>query len=334
MVGRAAYASGVLTVEGDTAMRPLSRRLRLTGPFDLARSLRPLCHGRRDPTARVEGRTLWRATRTPAGPATEAVVAEPGGGAVTAWAWGPGAGWVLDALPELIGADPSDLNEQACAATGARRPPGWHVVGGLARRWPGIRIPRTGAVVEACVPTVLEQKVTGIEARRSYRELILALGDAAPGPVERHGLRLPIDPSVLAATPSWSLHRFGIERHRADTLRRVGAAARRLEEAASMKPPGARRRLTAVVGLGPWSAAEVGMVALGDADAVSVGDFHLPNQVAWALAGIPRGDDAMMLELLEPWRGQRGRVLRWLAMEGITAPKWGPRMPIRSFRGF
>jgi 3-methyladenine DNA glycosylase/8-oxoguanine DNA glycosylase len=311
---------------------PQSRVVRLDGPFDLARSLGPLCHGRRDPTARIEGRTLWRATRTPAGPATEAVVVDAARTTVTAWAWGPGADFVLDALPQLIGEDPTRFTAQAGADPGGGRPLGWEVVAGLARRWAGLRIPRTGAVVEACIPTVLEQKVTGLEARRSYRDMGLALGAAAPGPVDRHGLRLPLDPAVLAATPSWALHQFGIERHRADTLRRVGAAARRLEEATTMDPPSARRRLTAVVGLGPWSAAEVGLVALGDADAVSIGDFHLPNQVAWALAGIPRGDDRLMLELLEPWRGQRGRVLRLLALEGITAPKFGPRMPIRSFR--
>jgi 3-methyladenine DNA glycosylase/8-oxoguanine DNA glycosylase len=138
----------------------------------------------------------------------------------------------------------------------------------------------------------------------------------------------------VAATPSWSLHRLGVERKRADTLRRVGTHARRLEEAVDLAPDAARARICAVPGLGPWSAAEIALVALGDPDAVSVGDFHLPNQVAWALAGQARGDDAMMLELLEPWRGQRGRVLRILTAGGVRAPKFGPRQPLRSFRGF
>jgi 3-methyladenine DNA glycosylase/8-oxoguanine DNA glycosylase len=323
----------MLTADRRPEAGPRSRAVRLEGPYDLGRSLGPLCHGRGDPTARIEGRTLWRATRTPAGPATQAVVVDAAHTTVTAWAGGPGADFLLDGLPRLIGADPTPFTAQAATVPPGRRPLGWDVVAGLARRWAGLRIPRTDAVVEACIPTVLEQKVTGLEARRSYRDMGLALGAVAPGPVARHGLRLPLDPTVLAATPSWALHRFGIERHRADTLRRVAVAARRLEEATAMDPPSARRRLTAIVGLGPWSAAEVGLVALGDADAVSVGDFHLPNQVAWALAGIPRGDDALMLELLEPWRGQRGRVLRLLALAGITAPKFGPRLPIRSFRG-
>ncbi len=90
----------------------------------------------------------------------------------------------------------------------------------------------------------------------------------------------------------------------------------------------ARRRLTLVPGVGAWTAAEVALVALGDPDAVSVGDFHLPNQVAYALAGEARADDARMLELLEPYRGHRGRVIRLLGCSGINAPRYGPRLPL------
>ena len=90
-------------------------------------------------------------------------------------------------------------------------------------------------------------------------------------------------------------------------------------------------RLLAFPGIGPWSAAEVANVALGDPDAVSVGDYHLKNQVSWALAGEPRGTDERMLELLEPWRGHRGRVLRLIGIGAGHAPRFGPRMPTRSF---
>ncbi|MDP9388413.1 MAG: DNA-3-methyladenine glycosylase 2 family protein, partial [Actinomycetota bacterium] len=87
----------------------------------------------------------------------------------------------------------------------------------------------------------------------------------------------------------------------------------------------------ALPGVGPWSAAKVGLVALGDADAVCVGDYHLPNQVAWALAGEPRAGDDRMLELLEPYRGHRGRVTRLLVAGGVRAPRYGPRSTVRSF---
>jgi 3-methyladenine DNA glycosylase/8-oxoguanine DNA glycosylase len=83
-------------------------------------------------------------------------------------------------------------------------------------------------------------------------------------------------------------------------------------------------------GVGPWTAAEVALRALGDTDAVSVGDFHIPNMVAWALAREPRATDARMLELLEPYRGQRGRVIRLLEAAGVAAPRFGPRMSPRA----
>jgi 3-methyladenine DNA glycosylase/8-oxoguanine DNA glycosylase len=96
-----------------------------------------------------------------------------------------------------------------------------------------------------------------------------------------------------------------------------------------MPPDAARRRLESLPGVGPWTAAEVALRALGDVDAVSVGDYHLPNLVAFALAGEPRADDARMLELLEPYRGQRARVIRLLETSGIGAPRYGPRMAPR-----
>jgi len=306
---------------------PLENAVRLDRPLDLRLTLGPLRHGPRDPCVNLEGRTVWRATRTPEGPATQAIVADPAARRVRCWAWGPGAGWVVDRLGDLVGAG-DDL--AAFDALLASRPPGWQVVASLARRHPGVRIPRSAAVFEATVPAVLGQKVTYLEAVRSHRELVAALGEAAPGP--RPAMLLPPPPGLVAETPGWAMHRFGIERKRAETLRRVAAAADRLEEAVGMEPPDAREVLTSVPGVGPWSAAEVSLVAFGDPDAVSVGDFHLPNQVAWMLAGIPRGDDRSMLEALEGWRPQRGRVLRLLMADGLSAPRFGPRQPLRSFR--
>jgi len=245
------------------------------------------------------------------------VTVSPADRAVTMQAWGPGAEWALAALPDLVGA--------ADNADGFVPGPGR--VRDLHRQLPGLRIGRSNAVVESLVPSILEQKVVGLEAMRSYAHMVRTLGEPAPGPP---GLMVPPDPRVLAATPSWAFHRFGVERKRADTIRRACSYAPRLEEAADMSPADARRRLTALPGIGPWTAAEVAVVAMGDADAVSVGDYHLPNQVAWALAGEPRGDDARMLELLEPWRGHRARVIRLIVYGAGPAPRYGPRMPLRS----
>jgi hypothetical protein len=300
----------------------IERTVRPLLPVDLGLTLGPMCRGRSDPTMRIEPGGVWRATRTPDGPVTTHIRARATEGTVTMSAWGAGAAWAIETFPQLVGADDG---EDGFVAGGG-------VVGDLHRRLRGLRIGRSAAVVEALVPSILEQKVVGLEAKRSWAGLVRHLGERAPGPGADR-LRVPPEPVVLAATPSWVFHRFGVERKRADTIRLACSYARRLEETVSMSPEDARRRLTALPGIGPWTAAEVGLVALGDADAVSVGDYHLPNQVAWALAGEARADDARMLELLEPWAGHRGRVIRLITYGAGAAPRFGPRMPLRSISG-
>jgi hypothetical protein len=51
--------------------------------------------------------------------------------------------------------------------------------------------------------------------------------------------------------------------------------------------------------------------------------------VSFALAGEPRADDDRMLELLEPYRGQRARVVRLLEAGAPTAPRRAPRAQLR-----
>jgi 3-methyladenine DNA glycosylase/8-oxoguanine DNA glycosylase len=136
------------------------------------------------------------------------------------------------------------------------------------------------------------------------------VGERAPGPVD---LLLTPSPTRLLEVPSYTFHRLGVERRRAETIYRCAAAAHRLEEAVSLDDGILDRRLRAISGVGVWTSAEVRRIALGDADAVSVGDFHVPHAVAWALAGEARADDARMLELL-----------------GIAAPRRGPRRSLRA----
>jgi 3-methyladenine DNA glycosylase/8-oxoguanine DNA glycosylase len=292
---------------------PLERPLRLDGPLDLRLTLGPLVRGRGDPTTRFERGRFLRATRTPDGPAAEVVGV--GADGVLVRTFGPGAEWLLDAAPALLGADddPRALD------------PRHGLVRELARRLAGLRIGRTNAVMEALVPAILEQKVTGSQAHQGFAGLVRALGEPAPGPL---ALRLPPRPERLASLPYFGYHPFGIERRRADTVRRASRLASRLE-ALTDRPAAAAGVLTAIPGIGPWTAAEVAARAFGDPDAVSVGDFHLRNLVSWALAGEPRGTDERMLELLEPYRGQRGRVIRLLEASGIRAPAYGPRLAPR-----
>lgn len=289
-------------------------------PVDLGATLGPLCHGTGDPAHRFDpsGR-FWWATRTPDGPGTLALTAA--GAVVTADAWGPGAGWLLDRVPALLGAadDWSTLDVSSVP-----------VLHRVRRSRPGLRLPATGLVLDALVPAVLEQKVTGHEARRSWRLLLRRFGAPAPGPVE--GMRVPLTPAELLEIPTWDWHRLGVDLKRQRTIRAAATVAGRLEECVAMALDDALARLLLIPGVGAWTAAETAQRALGHPDAVSVGDYHLPNTVVHLLTGRPRGTDDEMLALLAPWAGQRQRVMRLIEMTGIAAPRHGPRFRYTDIR--
>jgi 3-methyladenine DNA glycosylase/8-oxoguanine DNA glycosylase len=297
-----------------------TRRLPLPDGYHFARTLRSLLVVRYDPCGTVDDRDFWLSARTPEGPGSLHLARA--GAELTATGHGPGAAWLVDHADAIAGLR-DDLGDFPARA--ASHP----VVARLARTFSGVRFPATGQVFHRLIRAVLEQKVTGIEAHRAYRAMVRHFGEPAPGPA---GLLLPPDAAVVAATPYWVFHPFGVEQRRTQALLRAALVAARLEQCADSAE--ATRRLTAIPGIGPWTAAEVVRTAYGDADAVSVGDFHIPHTVAWALAGEARGTDARMLELLEPYAGHRGRVCELLAAGGISAPKFGPRMPIRSFARF
>jgi 3-methyladenine DNA glycosylase/8-oxoguanine DNA glycosylase len=242
------------------------------------------------------------------------------GTTVLTWAWGPGAAWVLASLPALLGADDDRTGFQ----------PAHPLLAEMDRRHPHLRIGRSGRVFEALVPAVLEQKVVGAEARRAWRTLMLRYGEPPPGPAPR-GMRVFPPPRTWARIPSWAWHRAGVEGVRARTV--IGAAhvAERLEEIAGMTPAEADLRLRSLPGIGPWTSAETRQRACGDADAVSVGDVHLPGAVGWALAGRVV-DDAGMLELLAPYPGHRHRAARLVVLSGRRPPRRGPRLAPRDYR--
>jgi 3-methyladenine DNA glycosylase/8-oxoguanine DNA glycosylase len=292
-----------------------TRTIPLDRALDLRLTLAPHLRGTADPAMRLGRDRAIRATRTPDGPATIALTVN--GERLRVEAWGPGADRALDGAPALAGVE--DGRDGFAPAD--------RLLAELDRRMPGLRIGRSGAVLEALIPAILEQKVTGVEARRAYRAIIARWGEPAPGPF---GLRLLPPPEILARLPYEAFHPIGLERRRADLIRSVALRAARFEEIVDLPLPDAYRRLTALPGLGPWTAAEVALRALGDPDAVSVGDYHIPSMVGFALAGERKATDARMLELLAPYRGHRGRVIRLLEASGIRPSARGPRMSVRS----
>jgi 3-methyladenine DNA glycosylase/8-oxoguanine DNA glycosylase len=289
------------------------RTVRLPFALDLRRSMRPLRLGKHDPTVDLRGSSLALSMWTPAGAA--ALRVQHQGDALEVEGWGDGADWALEQSPAMLGLlddrdgfDPQD-----------------ELVRRLHHHADGLRLPRTGRVLDALVPAILSQRVTGFEAKRSYRLLVERWGEPAPGPL---GLRLTPSPEVIAEIGYYDLHVIGVEKQRADTLKRACVHSSRLERLVAAGAGQLRDRLEVIPGVGRWTSAEVARVAMGDADAVSVGDFHLKHIVCWALAQEPRGSDDRMLELLEPYPGHRGRVCTLIESSGISAPRYGPRQRI------
>jgi 3-methyladenine DNA glycosylase/8-oxoguanine DNA glycosylase len=289
------------------------RRWQAGWPVDLGATLGPLRHGPRDPTYSLVGGALWRTARTPDGPGTQRLtVRHPGHVEVTAW--GPGAGWLLDTAPRLLGAgdDPAGFDPQhPLLADGWRRSKGW-------------RVPSTGLVMEALVVAVLEQKVTGREAWQSWQRLVTAYGTPAPGPAPA-GMYVVPEPAAWAAVPSWEWHRAGVGPDRSRTIVGLAKRAAALERTVGLPLDEVDRRLQSLPGVGAWTSAEVRQRVHGDADAVSVGDFHLAGQVVYALTGSRDGDDAQMLELLAPYAGHRFRAVRMIELAGWSRPRRAPR---------
>jgi 3-methyladenine DNA glycosylase/8-oxoguanine DNA glycosylase len=295
-------------------MENASRRtIELDAPLDLRRTF--AATGLKGLTQRVADGGLWRATRTPDGPA--ALRLTIANGHVEAAAWGAGREWVLERVHLMIGTPPEPLAAHHDAVADALR------------RGRAVRLPRVMRMVEVLIPVIIAQKVTGIGAARSYRDMVVHHSERAPGPVP---LWLPPDPGRLAELPYYEFHPLGIEQKRADTLIRVSREARRLDALADKDVETARSGLAQVRGIGPWTIGRAMLVVSADPDAVPVGDYHIPNTVTWALAGEPRGTDERMLELLTPYAGQRGRVIRLLELFAGGAPKYGPRSTPREFR--
>ncbi|MEP7361025.1 MAG: DNA-3-methyladenine glycosylase 2 family protein [Chloroflexota bacterium] len=297
---------------------PIERRFELRSGTDPALTLGTLWWGPGDLVMTLAPGQAARAMRVASGPAT--VELAWGADWASARAWGAGASEALDLVPGLIG----ELDD--ASALVAAHP----IVAELARRNTGLRLTRGAPVFEMLVNSIVGQKVTGLEARRSQRMLLRRFGEVAPGPFD---LVLPPAPETLAHTPYWAFHTLGLERRRADTIRAAAAIAPRLDEIRGMSSADASHRLQSVPGVGPWTAAETMRLALGDPDAVSVGDYNLPKQVCWVLANERDGDDARMLELLEPYAGQRARVVLLIERSGLRPARRAPRYSPRQIAG-
>ncbi len=294
-------------------------------PLSLSKTLSPLSRGGDGPCFRRTATGAWLTLRTPIGPATLHLDQSPDG--VEIGAWGDGAEWALDGVPELLGSrdnwDDLDLSRSPLLTE-------------VRRRNPGLRLGRNRLVFEMLVPAVLEQKVTVVEAWRAWRSLVRRHGEAAPGPAP-DGMVVAPAPDTWRLIPSWEWHEAGVGPQRSETAVRASRVADALERTLSAgddplaESLAASARLRSLPGIGVWTAAEVTARAHGNPDAVSFGDYHLASTVGMALTGSPVDDDGMR-ELLAPWEGQRQRVVRLILASGIAKPRRGPRITIQDHR--
>ena len=291
------------------------------GPASPTLTLSPLRRGRGDPCYHVASDgAIWRTSLMRSGPVT-ARITRAAPDTVDCEAWGSGATEFAETLPAQLGADDDPSGFAPVEPTIAE----------AYRRARHLRLGRTDRVLEALVPAVIEQRVSGMDARRAWRALVTRFGAPAPGPAPSH-MRLPPSADAWRHIPSWEFHRANVDPGRARTVVACAQRAESLERLTARPPEQARAALKSLPGVGEWTAAETAQRAFGDADALAVGDYHLAKMIGWSLLGHPI-DDAAMVELLEPLRPHRHRAVRLLEVSGMAAnPRFGPRQAIPDLR--
>ena len=295
-----------------------ARRVLRTGDIDVANTLQMIGIYRADPTFRRGPNQFAKAVLTPEGPGTMRL-SWSGAGELTAEAWGDGADWLLERAPhwaglrdELDGFDPEQHRRVAA----------------LWRRHPGLRLAASGVIWQELALVLLGQRVTTEEAAKSWNRMCRRWGEPAPGPCD---LQLPPRPGIIAGLSYVDFHRINVERRRADAILLAARRAARLEEAAAMDAGAAIARLSALPGLGAWTATATVIASHGDPDVILLRDYGMPTKVNYAFTGDAtrldpdRGGDQIMCEHLEPWRGHRQRIIRLLFVAGIDPPRRGAR---------
>jgi 3-methyladenine DNA glycosylase/8-oxoguanine DNA glycosylase len=291
-------------------VEPLTRRWKPDYALDIGVVVGPLRRGAGDPAfqAGPDG-ALWLTGNAASGPGSLRLARQDG--EVVAQAWGEGAEELLAGVPALLGAEDEPQGFEAHH----------ELIRETRRRNPGLRLGKSNRVWDSLVPAILEQKVTGHEARRSWRDLCRRYGTPAPGPAPL-GMRVPPTPRAILAVKDWEWHKAGMDGQRRRTLLSAAAAAHALKS---------KEKLRLIPGIGVWTTAEVAQRAWGDPDEVSVGDFHIPSVVGWALVGHALDDDGM-LEVLEPYRPHRQRAVRYIEASGFRKPRFAPRFSARDYR--
>lgn len=271
-----------------------------------------------DPTHRSAPGAFAKAVLTPDGPGTMQLTWNSSGD-VEAEAWGSGAPWLIDRADRWAGTSDDLTGFDPTVHPNVER---WW------RDHSGLRLAALGVIWQELVLVLLGQRVTTEEAARSWNRMCRTWGEPAPGPAD---LFLAPTPDRIAGLTYRELHQVNVDRRRADAILLAARRANRLEEAATMDVDDAFQRLTALPGLGAWTATATMVSSHGHPDVIVLGDYGQPTMVNYAFTGdatrLPpdEGGDEVMCEHLEPWRGHRQRIIRLLFAAKIQAPRRGPR---------
>lgn len=163
----------------------------------------------------------------------------------------------------------------------------------LRRRPPGF---------EALAEIILSQMVSKASANALWRKLEAIAGEISPE-------------AVMLLTPD-ALRQAGLSQAKAETLRRVGAAVLGgeldLEHLCGLEGRAAISSLTAIKGIGPWTAEVYLLFCAGHADIFPAGDVALQHAAAQVMGLAQRPTPRALYGLAEtwsPWRGVAARLL-------------------------
>ena len=126
----------------------------------------------------------------------------------------------------------------------------------------------------------------------------------------------PLTPQILLAATDEDLRLSGLSRPKQRTLRALATAlvegSLALDPLHAATPEEVHEALTAVSGIGPWTADIYLMACIGHSDAFAAGDLALQEAArhAFGLAARPSAKELTALaEGWRPWRGVAARVL-------------------------
>ena len=186
------------------------------------------------------------------------------------------------------------------------------VLAGLVRQFPGLHLPRTATLFESLILAILGQQISASVAR-TMRMLL----------IERYGARTEFDEvtyfafprpeAILSALPE-ELRGLKLSRSKAEYVRVIAATALEpgWDELCELPDDEVVRRLTALRGVGNWTAQWALVRGLARPDALPLGDLALRRGVSRLWRDDEPVTDATVETIAEDWRPWRSYATAYL----------------------